>query len=135
MIPLNNQENNKPVKRKLFYVEDDEFARDVVYRMLSVYYDLDIVNNANEALLKAASNQYDAVLMDINLKGSLNGIELTKELKKIPGFENIPYIALTAYASNNDEARFLAQGLTHYISKPFTKAVLINKVNAVFESK
>lgn len=132
MEEINKQVINMPKKRKLFYVEDDEFARDVVYRMLSVYYELDIVNNSDEALLKAASNQYDAVLMDINLKGKLNGIELTKELKKLPGYEKLPFIAFTAYASNNDEERFLSQGLSHYISKPFTKAELISKVNAVF---
>ncbi|HAY33525.1 MAG TPA: hypothetical protein DCY06_05265 [Bacteroidetes bacterium] len=132
---LNNQEYSKPAKRKLFYVEDDEFARDVVRRMLADNFEIDIVNNSNEALLKAPSNQYDAVLMDINLKGGLNGIELTIELKKIPGYENIPYVAFTAYASHTDKETFLAQGLTHYISKPFTKADLLQKINSVFENK
>jgi len=135
MEEIKNLEDSNSVKRKLFYVEDDEIARDIVRRMLVGIYELDIVNDSDSALEHAPNKKYDAVLMDINLKEGLNGIQLTKKLKTIPGYEDIPYVAFTAYALKSDEEAFLEQGLTHYISKPFTKAELLNKIKSVFEDK
>jgi len=77
--------------------------------------------DAKEALELIRKNNYDAILMDIGLGLGKNGIELTKEIKLIPEYENTPIIAVTAYASRRDEEYILNHGLDFYIAKPFYK--------------
>jgi CheY-like chemotaxis protein len=72
--------------------------------------------------------------MDINLGLGMNGIEATKRIRKIPGFESIPIVAVTAYAMAGDRETFLNIGCTHYISKPFTKREFISLIEEVLES-
>lgn len=55
--------------------------------------------------------------MDIQLPG-MDGLELTKILKSDSKYNNVPIIAITAYAMKGDEERILAAGCEGYISKP-----------------
>jgi CheY-like chemotaxis protein len=113
------QENNKSPKLKLLYVEDDIVAVDIMTKLLEGKYEIDSVGNGQDALKMAKEKAYDAFLIDIGLPGSLDGIQTTKELKKIKNNDKKPYIAITAYAMPSEVKSFLSGGLTHYISKPF----------------
>jgi CheY-like chemotaxis protein len=68
------------------------------------------------ALNAAKNNQFDLVIMDISLP-DMDGISLTRELKKDEKFSKIPFIAATAHAMKEDEDRFLTT-FEDYISKP-----------------
>jgi CheY-like chemotaxis protein len=83
------------------------------------------------ALIKADENDYDAFLIDIGLPGKMDGIQTTKELKKIKDNKDKPYIAITAFAMAGDKEYFLSEGLTHYISKPFEFQKLIELIEKV----
>jgi CheY-like chemotaxis protein len=69
--------------------------------------------------------------MDIDLGFGMNGLEATKRIKSLPQYINTPIIAVTAYALIGDKEKFLAEGCTHYIAKPFTKDELQNLVSQV----
>lgn len=69
----------------------------------------------------------DLILMDINLP-DIDGLEVTKMIKARPDLQHIPIIALTANAMYGDEERCLAAGCDGYISKPVSKALLVEKV-------
>jgi CheY-like chemotaxis protein len=56
-------------------------------------------------------------------------LELAREIKKLKNYKDIPIIAVTAYAFREDEERILKSGFTQYISKPFTKNSLLDKIN------
>jgi len=73
--------------------------------------------DANQALLVLQTEQPDLILMDIQLPG-MDGLELTRCLRKIPAFQNSPIVALTAYAMPGDEAHALEAGCNGYITKP-----------------
>jgi CheY-like chemotaxis protein len=66
--------------------------------------------------------------MDISIKGSKNGLELTKELKASKEFSHIPIIAVTAHAFASDRINSLAAGCDNYLSKPLTKESLLNMI-------
>ena len=108
---------NKTVK--ILYVEDDETARFIVNKFLNKYYYINLAENSNMAFKKILEDNYDMILMDINLKNGLNGIELTKIIRMLPSYQKIPIIAVTAYAHPDDKKEFLSKGFTDYISKPF----------------
>jgi PAS domain S-box-containing protein len=120
--------------RNLLLVEDDRICELAIKKMLSDLVSIDSVSNAMDAIKAAATIQYDAVLMDINLGEGMSGIEAAREIKKDPQYKNKPIIAITAYAMDKEKEDFLNSGCTHYIAKPFKKQVLLDLLNDVFKN-
>ncbi len=65
----------------------------------------------------------------------MDGIKVTKEIRKIDGYKNIPIIACTAFAMTSDKVEFLSAGCSHYIAKPFSKNEIISLLREIFEKK
>jgi DNA-binding LytR/AlgR family response regulator len=89
-----------------------------------------IETRGEEAVLHAMANTPDIILLDINLRGAINGIEVATEIKKV---KRVPIIYLTA---NSDEATFAKAKTTHphaFISKPFNKLDLQRTIALVVE--
>lgn len=70
------------------------------------------------ALAAIRANRPDLVLLDMNMPG-LSGLETLAQIRALPG-RHLPVLAMTADASSNDRARYLAEGLDGYIAKPLT---------------
>jgi len=105
---------------KILIVEDEIIiAANISLQLANLGYDvIGIIPRAQEALSCIKTEQPDIVLMDINLKGELDGIETVKLMQKS---YDIPVIYLTA---NADDAHFNRAKATHpyaFISKPFKK--------------
>jgi CheY-like chemotaxis protein len=73
--------------------------------------------------------QFDIIFLDINLGIGLTGLQVVKKLRKIPGYEETPVVAITAFAMPGDKERAIASGCTFYQSKPFTRADIISDFN------
>lgn len=78
------------------------------------------------ALEKAGEHKIDLVLMDISLP-DMDGITITKELKKLPDFKTVPFIAASAHAMAQDEELF-RETFEDYISKPIDDEIFTEKV-------
>jgi two-component system, cell cycle response regulator DivK len=122
-------QKEKRVLSSLLYIEDDSSNRQIVSMYLKDHYLVDTASESSEALKKINKNSYAIILLDISLCKGLNGLELAREIKKIKNYKDIPIIAVTAFAFREDENRVLNSGCTHYISKPFTKTSLLEKIN------
>jgi CheY-like chemotaxis protein len=96
-------------------------------------YSIDTVLKGEDAVSKAGSKKYAAVLMDIDLGTGMSGLEAAKKIRKIPGCENIPIIAVTALAMRGDREKFLSEGCTHYLAKPYKKEELIRIIKEATE--
>ena len=106
----------------ILLVEDSEMNK----RLASVYlnkmgYLVDIASDGKEALAKLVDNNYDLVLMDVQMP-VMNGIDATKMIRcgkdsKID--HKVPIIALTANAMSQDRQICLNAGMNDYLSKPF----------------
>jgi CheY-like chemotaxis protein len=106
---------------KLLIVDDDEISRfyiSYVYKNIAV---VDTAEDAKSAIIIASQNFYDIIVLDIGLKGELNGVDVLREVRKLPGYNTIPIIAFTAFAMPGDRERFLSEGFDDYISKPVIK--------------
>jgi CheY-like chemotaxis protein len=122
-------QKEKGVLFSLLYIEDDSLNREIVSMYLKDYFVVDTAAESSEALQKINQNSYAIILLDISLSKGLNGMELAREIRKIKNYHDVPIIAVTALAFREDENRILNSGCTHYISKPFTKKTLIDKIN------
>ncbi|GEM_PF-659224 len=104
--------------KKILVVEDDENSARAVTLALEKIARVSVVESGEEALELAANNRYNLVIMDIGLPG-ISGIDTVREIKKMKGYQNIPIVAVTAYAMAGDRETFLSGGCSHYVSKPF----------------
>lgn len=86
----------------------------------------------SESGLKAAVEQApDLVILDIMLPRK-DGLSLLKELREDPRTANLPVVLLTAKTQGADQLTGFQSGADEYITKPFSPAVLINTIEAVF---
>ena len=108
----------KPIK--ILVVEDEMIiAANISLQLTSLGYEVSgIVPKGEEALMQIKENQPDIVLLDINLKGELDGVETAILMQKD---YNIPIIYLTANADNEHFNRAKATNPYAFISKPFKK--------------
>ncbi len=89
---------------------------------------IDIAENGKIALEKIEKNDYDIVLMDIQMP-EMDGNDVTRYIRKHYGAKaNIPIIALTAHATLGEEKKCLDAGMNGYLSKPFDSYKLLEKM-------
>lgn len=117
----------------LFLVEDDRMNRLVITKMLTDWNlqsaeDGDITIEKIEAAYKKGKI-FDLMLFDINLPNPWDGIKLMHYVKKkFPEYENVPFIAQTAYAMRGDKERLLEEGFDDYLSKPISQQRLLTAI-------
>jgi PAS domain S-box-containing protein len=108
---------------KILIVEDEAIvAKDLQYRLNKFGYTVpEIASSGEEAINKALQISPDLVLMDIRLKGKMDGIEAAQEIYRRL---NIPVIYLTAYADDNTLERAKITEPFGYLIKPFKEKEL-----------
>jgi len=115
-------------KGTILYVEDNPDNRMLVRRiLLSEDYGLMEATNAQEALELLKTAKPDLILMDINMP-DMDGYTLTAKIKKMPGFEKLPILALTANVMRGDKEKTLEAGCDGYIQKPIDFDELVREV-------
>ncbi|MCE1190007.1 MAG: PAS domain S-box protein, partial [Ignavibacteria bacterium] len=128
------QVENRPATAKvhLLIVEDDEVVISLIVAMLAGEYYVECCTTAADALQKVQERVYDGILMDINLRKGMDGVQLTQLIRQMPAYRHTPIIACTAYAMDQDKEDFLTQGMSHYLSKPFGRKELLDLLQEVF---
>lgn len=107
----------------IMIVEDEPIvAKSIKYLLMNIGYSVTaVVESGEDAIKKVEEIEPDLILMDINLKGRIDGIETTCLIHK---HFNIPVVYLTAYA-DEDTLRKAKETLPYgYIIKPFTEVDL-----------
>jgi PAS domain S-box-containing protein len=91
-------------------------------------------NDGAEVLKLLQSDQFDLILMDIQMP-NLDGVETTIAIRNsYEKFSKIPIIALTAHAMAGDREKFLAHGMNGYLSKPIIFEDLKNAINQILSN-
>ncbi|MCX7874900.1 MAG: response regulator [Melioribacteraceae bacterium] len=119
-----NEQNQISQLPKILLIEDDEISVDVMKLFLKNFATVEISLNSEDAINKVKTNEYNLILMDINLGKGLTGIDLIRIIREIPYYKNIPILAVTAFAMKGDKEEFLSAGFDFYLAKPFTREEL-----------
>ena len=111
-------------KISILIVEDEPIIADDIAMILQKndYRISEIVDNGEDALNQIKENSPDLVLLDINLIGKMDGIQLAHQVKK--DF-SIPFVFLTSYYDQNTIKRVKATEPAGYIVKPYSEADLV----------
>ncbi len=159
MLPQDNKEdiNFKDLESvKILVAEDVELNQFLIRHILESWgCEVSIVNNGQEAVEKVRKQQFDLILMDIQMP-EMDGITATKMIRSLNIVEKpvidksvitkkirtlnindkstIPIIALTANALKGDGQRYINIGMNGYISKPYTEEKLFQVINEAIKT-
>jgi CheY-like chemotaxis protein len=128
---ITERSTHEEKRLKILLAEDNEINQMVATNILKqAGHTYVIANNGQEALDKWQEEQFDLILMDIHMP-IMDGFEATsliRDAEKNLG-SHIQIVALTANAIKGDAERCIAGGMDGYLSKPFTRAELLDTIN------
>jgi CheY-like chemotaxis protein len=128
-IPAVNSGEEISIKtEKILLVEDNLINQRVAVAILKkLGYSADVAQNGIEAIDALHTNRYDLVFMDMQMP-VMDGLEATKIIRQSSSVldREVPIIAMTANATEDDRDKCAKTGMNDFISKPVTMEVLIN---------
>lgn len=122
-------------KPKILVTEDDIENQKFLQLVLRKNFDIDICDSEQSFFQLLGEKMYDAIIMDISLKGGKNGVEIIKELKKKAAYKNIPVICLSAHVFSQDRMKAKEAGVDAYLTKPVENLLLIKTLQKLIAQK
>ena len=112
----------------ILVVENETSNRIFIERVLSIRgYRCLSASNGREALDLLDREQVDLILTDLSMP-VLDGYKATQLMRARPGLENVPIVAVTAFALNDEGEAAKQIGCTEYLTKPFKPRQLLEVV-------
>ena len=115
---------------KVLLVEDNErVARFVGKGLEEAGHTMDVATTARDGLFLAASERYDAIVMDRMLPGGLDGLAVVAALRR--DGNKVPILVLSALGAVDERIRGLESGADDYLAKPFAFGELLARLEAL----
>jgi two-component system OmpR family response regulator len=115
---------------KLLLVEDNErVARFVKKGLIEAGHTVDHADNGRDGMFLAASEPYEAIIMDRMLPGSIDGLAIIEALRRTGN--KVPILILSALSDVDDRIRGLKSGGDDYLVKPFAFGELLARLDAL----
>jgi CheY-like chemotaxis protein len=120
----------EPRERRTALVVDD--VADVT-EMLAVVlthagYSVVTAASAPAALKAARERQFDVIISDIGMP-EMNGYQLAREMRTMPGYETVPMVAVTGYSMFDDKERSTNAGFNAHMTKPIDPRALLELID------
>ena len=122
-------------RAKLLIVEDEELSQKFYNIFLSKYFDVVICPSAETCEIAIAKDDFDLILMDISLSGKKDGLQITRELRQMEKYKEVPILALTANVLRRDEEAAMAAGINLFLKKPLENHKLLEAINKYLSQK
>jgi len=117
--------------KQVLIVEDTEANRIIVGAMLKeLGMKVEFVGDGESAVESVGMSQPDVVLMDLRLPG-MDGLEATRQIRRLPHGSKVPIIALSANAFESDKQQCIDEGMDGFLSKPITATRLSEAIAEV----
>jgi len=119
---------------RILIVDDSAPTRRFIHRVAELtglpFHSFAEAGNGAEALDQLASDDFDLILIDINMP-VMNGEEFLRALRATPGYEQIPVVAISTDATVDRISRMRSLGANGYITKPFTPEALRDQLERI----
>jgi CheY-like chemotaxis protein len=90
-------------------------------------YEVVTAASAPQALKAASKRKFDIIISDIGMP-EMNGYQLAREMRLLPGYENIPMVAVTGYSMFDDRKRSASAGFNAHMTKPIDPRALLDLI-------
>ncbi len=118
---------------RVLVVDDDKVLQDSVRQALEYHHFLvDVADNGKQALNQVIKNDYDLVVMDVNMP-EMDGIQALTEIKKYD--PSIIVLILTAYSNVSDAVKVVKEGAYNYLEKPITSENLVSLIKRALKAR
>ena len=116
---------------RILLAEDNNIVQKVVLVILDrLGYKADAVTNGREAVASVEKENYDVILMDMQMP-EMGGLEATRRIREgLPANRQPRIIALTANVHSNDRRRCMEAGMDEFLPKPVDKEALAQTLAA-----
>jgi len=123
------EEEENRIAPMILAVEDNPVGMRVLRSVLQRHH-VNVVSATNgRAAIEAAQNhQVDLILMDLQMP-DIDGLEASVAIRKLPGYESVPILALTANCSDQVRQQCLQSGMQAYLSKPINSEELWSAIS------
>ena len=114
---------------RILVVDDvDANVRLLEAKLTAEYYDVLTASDGPSALIVAAQQQPDIVLLDVMMPGALNGLDVCRRIKSDPEMRHTKVIMLTARVQSEDRAAGFVAGADDYLMKPFSTLQVLETI-------
>ena len=123
--------------KEVLLVEDNELNMEIAQIVLAkAGIVVDTAENGKEAVAKASAKRYDVILMDIQMP-VMNGYEATRAIRQLENKElaQVPIIAMTANAFQEDKEKALNEGMDGHVAKPLNVKVVMQAMQEALLNK
>lgn len=123
--------------RKILIIEDEAITALAIQNYMPPGSIVKTVQNYSETLAHIEENpDVDLLIMDINLgPDSASGLDIMDELQRRNVLENVPVIAITAYANYGDRDKLIELGFAEFVPKPVNKKYLLSIVKQLLHHR
>lgn len=121
-------------KYRILIAEDDKFNQQAIEMMLEDCYDIVFADNGAEALEKFSPDKFDLVFADIEMP-VMDGCSLVDKLREKYQTLQVPVIAMTAWAMNQDRENIMKHPFDDYVTKPLDYDKLIAVIEKYTKQK
>jgi len=120
---------------RLLLAEDNDINRLIAYELLTdAGFDIDLAVNGLEAVRMFGENEYDLILMDIQMP-EMDGFTATGIIRSGERLSDIPILAMTANAMQGDRERSIKAGMNDHVTKPLVPKLLLQTICNWLESR
>jgi CheY-like chemotaxis protein len=115
--------------KRILVIDNEQYIQEVAQICLetTVGWDVLTAGSGREGLLKAQTEQPDAILLDVMMP-DMDGVTTFEKLQANPATQDIPVILLTAKVQASDRRRYAKLGMKAAIAKPFNPLELASQV-------
>ena len=114
--------------RRILLVEDNFINQQIARGLLEpLGATIEVAENGVQAVAAVRAGEYDLILMDMQMP-EMDGLEATRQIRRLPQGAELPIIAMTANAMQGDRENCLQAGMNDYLAKPLDPAMLVRTV-------
>jgi PAS domain S-box-containing protein len=128
---VKSAQNIELAKLSCLYIEDQLDSQMLFSTQMKDLKEINFVVSFEQALPFLNTKHFDFIVVDINLQGDYNGLDILKIIRTMPDYENVPVIAVTAYLLPGDKERFIQAGFSDFVSKPVFREKIINSLEKI----
>lgn len=113
---------------KVLVVDDEELSQDFLRFFLSKKFDVYTCGKVIDFYNLLSKVDFDLVLMDVFLRDTKDGIQLTRELKQTEKYRDVPVFVITAHNTTKDRSEAISAGAIKFLTKPLDGKFLLSIV-------
>jgi DNA-binding response OmpR family regulator len=116
---------------RILVVEDSDSIRSMIQTFMAARgHEVEAVSTGTKGIDAALTRTPDAILLDLHLPGTFDGLEVCRRLRAAELTRTVPIIVISALADDGVKARALEAGATAYYTKPFSPTALLKELES-----